>query len=716
MATTPTNKPIPSEDPRDLKFNAGKIDEVVTSDAHYYTDRFGVRRWTIAGFQYTAEEAIRKYGYITIDSFEDGATLTLPNQTLRYEANGEYYRWDGEFPKIVPAGSTPDSTGEVKLGAWVSVGDASLRSSIILSQPGGSNLKGYFLRFTPLAYNAVGDGVTNDTAAFAACMSAAPEGATIDLQGGTYLAELIITKNNIKVVNGTIKAPYNATKGCIVADGKSGISVSYVKTIVDKENKELYTASNVSGVHFENCQNVSVDHVFADGSKNDTYTLTGSWGCPIHSYMSSGVTITFCTATNADKEGIMTRMSDDVWITNCTSTNAGNSCIGASGGDRATIARCRATGSGATVITMNNRISNVIDCMVDGGTAFAGINIGHDTETEQYALDATVTGNIVRNCVGNGVSVSKGQRVIISNNVVTNVTLDGVHVHSMTGNTDNLLSVTVSSNTVVSAGRSGIWCYESNPTLNVSYIIDSNQLDSCGLYGVRVNANRTISITRNTLRNITDVAILVRPADNSTGNTSDSIDISGNTLIGSTASAVTTTPAKMVSIRNNNLYRFNSSAGAFGTAIVIQGNISGVNYTLPAETQINGNIIEGTIGSSTSIINIATDNGSGADRQLQINDNLIRNSQNLLIYPSGRYIFPQVRGNTRGLDVALVNATVPASGSLVVSNSNQTPYNMPKLNARNGAGISVYVSSIGDGTLTLTNNSSTGPGYVTLEW
>lgn len=138
MATTPTNKPIPSEDPRDLKFNAGKIDEVVSGDNHYYTDRFGVRRFTIAGFQYTAEEAIRKYGYITMDSFEDGATLTLPNQTLHYEANGEYYRWDGEFPKIVPAGSTPDSTGEVKLGAWVSVGDASLRSD--LAAEGGVSL------------------------------------------------------------------------------------------------------------------------------------------------------------------------------------------------------------------------------------------------------------------------------------------------------------------------------------------------------------------------------------------------------------------------------------------------------------------------------------------------------------------------------------------------------------------------------------------------
>lgn len=126
MATTPTNKPIPSEDPRDLKFNAGKIDEVVTSNENYYTDRFGVRRWTIAGFQYTAEEAIRNYGYITMDSFEDGATLTLPNQVLRYEATGEYYRWDGEFPKTVPAGSTPESAGGVGLGAWLSIGYATI--------------------------------------------------------------------------------------------------------------------------------------------------------------------------------------------------------------------------------------------------------------------------------------------------------------------------------------------------------------------------------------------------------------------------------------------------------------------------------------------------------------------------------------------------------------------------------------------------------------
>ena len=145
MATTPTSLPIPSEDPRDLKFNSGKIDEVVTGDAHYYTDRFGVRRFTIAGFQYTALEAIRAYGYVTLKSFQLGAPLpnnelTLPNQVLQDETNGEYYRWDGDLPKVVAPGSTPVSTGGEGPGAWVSVGDASLRSN--LNEIDGASLIG----------------------------------------------------------------------------------------------------------------------------------------------------------------------------------------------------------------------------------------------------------------------------------------------------------------------------------------------------------------------------------------------------------------------------------------------------------------------------------------------------------------------------------------------------------------------------------------------
>ncbi|WP_224759862.1 hypothetical protein [Citrobacter portucalensis] len=130
MATQPTNLPVPSEKPQDLKFNAGKIDEFVTSMSQQYIDRFGGAHYTIEGLRWMAQQAIAAFGYITMDSFQDGATLTLPNQVLRDTTTGEYYRWDGEFPKDVPAGSTPDSSGGVGVGAWLSVGDAVLRDQI----------------------------------------------------------------------------------------------------------------------------------------------------------------------------------------------------------------------------------------------------------------------------------------------------------------------------------------------------------------------------------------------------------------------------------------------------------------------------------------------------------------------------------------------------------------------------------------------------------
>lgn len=96
---------------------------------------------TLDGLENLYNQAISQVGYITMDSFEDGAILTLPNQVLRYEANGEYYRWDGEFPKTVTAGSTPENAGGVGLGAWVSVGDASLRQQ--LSSKLGSLMVGF---------------------------------------------------------------------------------------------------------------------------------------------------------------------------------------------------------------------------------------------------------------------------------------------------------------------------------------------------------------------------------------------------------------------------------------------------------------------------------------------------------------------------------------------------------------------------------------------
>lgn len=99
---------------------------------------------TLVGLENLYNQAISQVGYITMDSFEDSATLTLPNEVLRYKETGEYYRWDGVFPKVVAAGSTPASSGGIGLGAWVSVGDASLRSDLL--NGGKAQLVGYVIK------------------------------------------------------------------------------------------------------------------------------------------------------------------------------------------------------------------------------------------------------------------------------------------------------------------------------------------------------------------------------------------------------------------------------------------------------------------------------------------------------------------------------------------------------------------------------------------
>ncbi|SPX92956.1 Uncharacterised protein [Morganella morganii] len=141
MATIPTQNAVPSEAPRDLKFNSGKIDEFVTSLEHEYKDRFGRCHMTIEGMRWIFEQLMERFkvdinqaiiaaGYIPMDSFQLGAEITKRNEILRDETTGEYYRWDGDLPKSVPAGSTPESSGGVGMGAWVGVGDASLRSEL----------------------------------------------------------------------------------------------------------------------------------------------------------------------------------------------------------------------------------------------------------------------------------------------------------------------------------------------------------------------------------------------------------------------------------------------------------------------------------------------------------------------------------------------------------------------------------------------------------
>ncbi|EDF9417960.1 phage tail protein [Salmonella enterica] len=141
MTTYNTGNPLGSSAAKDLYDNSQNLDHFVNDQQNeHFPDRLGKQRKTWYGIEKSANQAISQYGYITKDSFEDGSTLSLANECLRWKSNGEYYRWDGTLPKVVPPASTPDSTGGIGQGKWVSVGDASLRSN--LAEPDGYQLIG----------------------------------------------------------------------------------------------------------------------------------------------------------------------------------------------------------------------------------------------------------------------------------------------------------------------------------------------------------------------------------------------------------------------------------------------------------------------------------------------------------------------------------------------------------------------------------------------
>lgn len=102
-------------------------------------------------------------------SFEEGGTLTSSSQALLCYAYDQAYTWAGSFPKTVPVNSTPDSTGGISAGAWVSVSGITLRKELT-SQGGAGIINGIARPVTWKGFAGGADptGVNNSDAAFAA--------------------------------------------------------------------------------------------------------------------------------------------------------------------------------------------------------------------------------------------------------------------------------------------------------------------------------------------------------------------------------------------------------------------------------------------------------------------------------------------------------------------------------------------------------------------
>ncbi|WP_336993312.1 hypothetical protein [Lelliottia amnigena] len=205
MATIPTQDAVPSESPRDLKFNAGKIDEFATSMALQYFDRFGNLHYTIEGLKQLVLEQIYSLGWNLKGSFQAAGTVMNPGDLLQDTSTGLWYRLDdlSSLPKTVTSGSTPASSGGTGPGKWqpVDVADV-LRKD--LAKTSGAGLSGYDFavsydagtvgselskRRNNIVYATADAGISNDGSDVSAQVSTflnANKGKFIVFDSGTY--------------------------------------------------------------------------------------------------------------------------------------------------------------------------------------------------------------------------------------------------------------------------------------------------------------------------------------------------------------------------------------------------------------------------------------------------------------------------------------------------------------------------------------------------
>jgi len=191
MTTYNTRNAIGSTDPRDLYDNAENFDECVNSTALTFDDRFGNARKTIAG-------AVAAIGYdLTLGNYGAGKVFTERNQMVLY--SGEYYK----VKASVALPFTTTGTWGTDSASLVGVGDAVLRQDLLeddgasrigFKQVGtgavSSDVETKLREFVSVKdFGAVGDGVTDDTAAIQAALNTNPS--ALFLPEGIYKSDTI---------------------------------------------------------------------------------------------------------------------------------------------------------------------------------------------------------------------------------------------------------------------------------------------------------------------------------------------------------------------------------------------------------------------------------------------------------------------------------------------------------------------------------------------
>ncbi len=161
-----------------------------------------------------------------VKTFSEGAVLDSPRDEILY---GNYRMvWTGDFPKVVPADSTPDNTGGTGAGAWAYTSDAPLRTEMratgdksggtLLYLKHGETAQDAIKFVTPLTKN----GVENAEYNYQLVQSLLNKGLHVDLKmGDIYFSQPVQTRKGqiIKGQGSPNFSPYCYTRVICLSEG-----------------------------------------------------------------------------------------------------------------------------------------------------------------------------------------------------------------------------------------------------------------------------------------------------------------------------------------------------------------------------------------------------------------------------------------------------------------------------------------------------------------
>ena len=187
--------------------------------------------------------AVSREEFVTLPgTFSTGATINTYNELLIHD--GLQYRWEGTLPKVVPANSTPITSGGIGSNAWQYTGVSVLKQQlasdaatlgdflVATKQPfSGAKLQTVHSKLAQVISvldfdGVVGDGVNDDTAGIQAAVNATPWGGTliVPTPKSMYKISSAITINKpIKIVGDGGSTVARKQMPCFKATGHNDI-------------------------------------------------------------------------------------------------------------------------------------------------------------------------------------------------------------------------------------------------------------------------------------------------------------------------------------------------------------------------------------------------------------------------------------------------------------------------------------------------------------